>query len=55
MFNQDGSLKDEENRQLKQLDVLLTELEWHAVAYANQRKASGVPQVVTVATLANNT
>jgi len=43
IFNGDGSVKDEENRQLKQLDKVLDQLEWFAVACANQRDASGVP------------
>lgn len=43
IFNPDGSLKEKDHRQLKQLDALLTEVEWYAVASANQRKASGVP------------
>ena len=43
IFEQDGSLKDENHRQLKQLDGVLTQLEWWAVACANQRETSGVP------------
>jgi len=43
IFEEDGSVKDENNRQLKQLDGLLKELEWWAVACANQRDASGMP------------
>lgn len=45
IFHGDGSVKDEEkdNRQLKQLDGVLNQLEWFAVACANQRDASGVP------------
>ena len=43
IFEQDGSVKDENNRQLKQLDGLLDQLEWWAVACANQRDACGVP------------
>ncbi|MGK3745488.1 MAG: chromate reductase [Bacillariaceae sp.] len=42
-FNEDGSVKDESNRQLKQLDGLLDQLEWLAVACLNQREAYGVP------------
>lgn len=42
-FNEDGSVKDESNRQLKQLDALLGQLEWFAVACLKQREASGVP------------
>jgi chromate reductase len=43
IFEQDGFVKDENNRQLKQLDGLLDQLEWWAVACANQRDACGVP------------
>jgi NAD(P)H-dependent FMN reductase len=43
IFEQDGTVKDENHRQLKQLDKLMTQLEWMAVAMANQRDASGVP------------
>jgi len=43
IFEQDGSVKDENNRQLKQLNGLLDQLEWMAIACANQRNASGVP------------
>lgn len=43
IFEQDGSVKDENSRQLKQLDALLNQLEWWTIACANQRDASGVP------------
>lgn len=43
IFEGDGTVKDKENRQLKQLDGLMSQLEWFAVALANQRDASGVP------------
>ena len=43
IFEQDGTVKDKDNRQLKQLDGVLAQLEWHAIACANQRKASGTP------------
>ena len=43
IVEQDGSAKDEKKRQLKQLDALLDQLEWMAIACANQRDASGVP------------
>ena len=42
-FEQDGTPKDENHRQLKQLDNLLDQLEWFAIACANQRDASGMP------------
>ncbi|KAL3773802.1 hypothetical protein ACHAWO_006601 [Cyclotella atomus] len=37
----DGSPKDPENRMLKQLPELLTQLEWMAVAMSNQREKTG--------------
>lgn len=43
IFHGDGTVKDESHRQLKQLDDLLNQLEWFAIACANQRDASGVP------------
>lgn len=43
IFEQDGTPKDENHRQLKQLDKVLTHLEWFAVACGDQRDASGVP------------
>ncbi len=43
VFEQDGTVKDENNRQLKQLDGVLNQLEWYAIACGNQRDASGVP------------
>ena len=43
IFEQDGTVKDKDNRQLKQLDGVLAQLEWHAIACANQREASGTP------------
>jgi len=43
IFEQDGTVKDENNRQLKQLDGVLTQVEWWAVACDNQREASGTP------------
>uniref|UniRef100_A0A7S1FMR8 NADPH-dependent FMN reductase-like domain-containing protein n=2 Tax=Corethron hystrix TaxID=216773 RepID=A0A7S1FMR8_9STRA len=43
IFEQDGTPKDENHRQLKQLDKVLTQLEWYAIACSNQRDASGVP------------
>jgi len=43
IFDQDGTVKDEDSRQLKQLDGLMGQLEWLAIACANQRDASGVP------------
>jgi len=43
IFEQDGTVKDESHRQLKQLDGVLTQLEWWAVACANQRENAGVP------------
>lgn len=42
-FNGDGSVKDAENRQLKQLPALLEQVEWLAVAFANQREKTGTP------------
>ncbi|KAL7481040.1 hypothetical protein ACHAW6_006716 [Cyclotella cf. meneghiniana] len=41
LFEPDGKPKDEENRLLKQLPELLTQLEWMAVAMANQREKTG--------------
>lgn len=43
IFEQDGTVKDKDNRQLKQLDGVLAQLEWLAIACANQREASGTP------------
>uniref|UniRef100_A0A7S0TAG5 NADPH-dependent FMN reductase-like domain-containing protein n=1 Tax=Pseudo-nitzschia delicatissima TaxID=44447 RepID=A0A7S0TAG5_9STRA len=43
IFEQDGTVNDKDNRQLKQLDRVLAQLEWHAIACANQREASGTP------------
>jgi len=43
IFEGDGSVKDKDNRQLKQLDGLMDQLEWFAIACANQRDSSGVP------------
>lgn len=43
LFDMDGTVKDENHRQLKQLDGVLTQLEWWAVACANQRVDAGVP------------
>ena len=43
IFNDDGSVKDESNRQLKQLDDLLDQLEWLTIACMNQKKAYGIP------------
>ena len=43
MFEQDGTPKDENHRMLKQLDKVLGQLEWFAIACANQRDASGIP------------
>lgn len=37
IFNEDGSVKDTSNRQLKQLPQLLSQLEWMGIAMANQR------------------
>lgn len=41
LFEADGTPKDASHRMLKQLPELLTQLEWMAVAMANQRKATG--------------
>ncbi|KAK1739377.1 NAD(P)H-dependent oxidoreductase [Skeletonema marinoi] len=41
VLNEDGKPIDPNNRLLKQLPELLTQLEWMAVAMANQRKLSG--------------
>ena len=41
VLNVDGTPIDPDNRMLKQLPELLTQLEWMAVAMANQRKLSG--------------
>lgn len=41
IFEADGTPKDASHRMLKQLPELLTQLEWMAVAMANQRKATG--------------
>eukprot|EP00536_Pseudo-nitzschia_multiseries_P008058 jgi/Psemu1/197100/e_gw1.198.25.1 len=43
IFHEDGSVKDESSRQLNQLGGLLDQLEWFAIACANQKDASGVP------------
>jgi len=43
LFEMDGTIKDENHRQLKQLDGVLTQLEWWAVACANQRVDAGAP------------
>jgi len=37
----DGTPKDAEDRMLKQLPALLTQLEWMAVAMKNQRERTG--------------
>jgi len=37
IFHGDGSVKDQSNRQLKQLDGLLHQLEWFAIACGNQK------------------
>ena len=41
LFEADGTPKDPSHRMLKQLPELLTQLEWMAVAMANQRKKTG--------------
>ena len=41
VLNEDGKPIDPNNRLLKQLPELLTQLEWMAVAMANQRKLTG--------------
>ena len=43
LFEENGTPKDPSHRMLKQLPSLLDQLEWFAVACANQRAASGVP------------
>jgi chromate reductase, NAD(P)H dehydrogenase (quinone) len=43
LFDGDGSVKDESSRQLNQLDGLLSQLEWFAVACLKQKEASGTP------------
>ncbi|KAL3801334.1 hypothetical protein HJC23_006944 [Cyclotella cryptica] len=41
LFDLDGTPKDQGNRLLNQLPELLTQLEWMAVAMANQREKTG--------------
>lgn len=41
IFNEDGSVKDKENRQLKQLPGMLEQLEWLAVACLRQKELCG--------------
>ena len=41
ILNEDGTAKDKENRMLKQLPGMLTQLEWMAVAMKRQRDETG--------------
>ena len=43
MFDAEGVPSDPENRMLKQLPAMLGQLEWLAVAMANQRASAGMP------------
>ena len=43
LFNADGSVKDTENRQLKQLSGVLDQVEWLAVACLKQKEICGPP------------
>lgn len=42
-FNIDGTIKDTENRQLKQLPDLLNQLEWYTLACIKQKEFCGIP------------
>ena len=44
LLEADGAPKDSEHRMLKQLPAMLGQLEWMAIAMANQRAAAGLPQ-----------
>jgi hypothetical protein len=43
IFNGDGTVKDAENRQLKQLGAVMDQLEWMAVALLKQKEVCAPP------------
>ena len=44
LFDAEGAAIDPAHRMLKQLPSMLSQLEWVAVAFLNQKAASGLPR-----------